>query len=435
MPEARSALFALEVRRNSHGHAELILLDPAEEPQKEIKLNTVQSNNLPNARRYTFKALWELSEQLDKNRLDLITQLDERRLDLITQTIRQITDNFVRKMNVLQSDIFGRSLPVLRNFVADRAPHLLCLDRDADQDAPLIEVLGGEDILFECLPVFLAPKPIASNDARRYLSTCMRQFLGMSVIVRRTHLSRMCGDLRLLSTPGSGIPIKFFQYAPNGSRPLISFFRYSSLDGVTAEKKFLLDFEKRGKIDFEGPWPMAGATLTGFVNALLRPNLTFSGTTKAIPDQIHHFSCHFESKEDGNDSVFRFRGSETGEIVVKVGDIKDAQVREDLGDPNYLTVIPPLAIVNACSTARDRGLSSLHEMFSRTHRGMMGTEIDIPDEVAAELSKELYEQLLRGNPLGLSLLKARQHILDKYCNPLGLVYTLHANPDLRIAQS
>ena len=65
---------------------------------------------------------------------------------------------------------------------------------------------------------------------------------------------------------------------------------------------------------------------------------------------------------------------------------------------------------------------------------MIGTEIDIADEVAAELAKELYRLLLDGKPLGESLLRARQFVLDKHCNPLGLAYTLYADPDLRIVE-
>src|SRR5262249_10130450 len=119
---------------------------------------------------------------------------------------------------------------------------------------------------------------------------------------------------------------------------------------------------------------------------------------------------------------------------VKLEDIKAQQQKSSI-EPNRPHVVPPLAIVNACSSARDRGLASLHNMLALTHRGMIGTEIDIPDAVAAELSMELYRLLLQKKPLGESLLRARQFLLDKRTNPLGLAYTLHADPDLKIAES
>src|SRR4051794_12385816 len=147
----RSPLFSLEVRRDYHGNAKLLLLDPKEKDQSSTPvLHTIRSTALPIARRRVFERLWDFSEQLD-----------QKRIDLSTRNLRPLTEKFMEDMLELQFDVFGNGLPVIQKFVRKRSPHLLDLSRAADLDAPVVEILGGEDILFECFPIFSTNTPIA----------------------------------------------------------------------------------------------------------------------------------------------------------------------------------------------------------------------------------------------------------------------------------
>ena len=71
------------------------------------------------------------------------------------------------------------------------------------------------------------------------------------------------------------------------------------------------------------------------------------------------------------------------------------------------------------------------EWFLRNgHRGVIGTTALVPDRAAAEFSKFFYKALLARRPLGESIVHARRELLSSYGNPLGVLYVLHADPNI-----
>ncbi len=66
------------------------------------------------------------------------------------------------------------------------------------------------------------------------------------------------------------------------------------------------------------------------------------------------------------------------------------------------------------------------------HRGVIGTETVIPDTFAAVFAANFYKAFLTGEPIGQALISAKRQMVDKYGNPLGMVYTMYADPDLQV---
>ncbi len=97
----------------------------------------------------------------------------------------------------------------------------------------------------------------------------------------------------------------------------------------------------------------------------------------------------------------------------------------------------PFIILNACLTGT---ISPLHTsnwaalFWEHGARGVLATEFHVPDWFAADFSKELYEQLLAGKPIGEAILIVRRHLWEEQRNPLGLAYALYASPSIRIIQ-
>jgi hypothetical protein len=64
--------------------------------------------------------------------------------------------------------------------------------------------------------------------------------------------------------------------------------------------------------------------------------------------------------------------------------------------------------------------------------GFIGTETVMPNDFAAEFSIRFYERLIKGVPIGEAILLTRWDLLRSYHNPLGLMYTLVAEPEIRV---
>jgi hypothetical protein len=91
--------------------------------------------------------------------------------------------------------------------------------------------------------------------------------------------------------------------------------------------------------------------------------------------------------------------------------------------------------LNACGSAfiDPARLTSLPQTFlSEQHRGVIGAATAVPDDLAAEFSTTFYRLLLAGRSLGTALVKARCWIVYEYGNPLGALYALYADPDVRL---
>jgi hypothetical protein len=96
----------------------------------------------------------------------------------------------------------------------------------------------------------------------------------------------------------------------------------------------------------------------------------------------------------------------------------------------------PLVTMNACGSSRMAATSALSFpwLFLRNgNRGFIGSDAEVPDDVAAEFCTALYERfIVRRQPLGVAIHGARNHLLNQYGNPLGIAYSAYADPDLHV---
>jgi hypothetical protein len=90
--------------------------------------------------------------------------------------------------------------------------------------------------------------------------------------------------------------------------------------------------------------------------------------------------------------------------------------------------------MNACNSSTLREEDSPLKLFLElpNNRGFIGAETELPDSFAAPFAIAVYERLLlRLQPLSVALLGARWDLLQRCQNPLGILYTAYADPDLR----
>ena len=66
------------------------------------------------------------------------------------------------------------------------------------------------------------------------------------------------------------------------------------------------------------------------------------------------------------------------------------------------------------------------------NRGFIGTETLISDGFASRFARVFYARLLKRDSVGMALHKAKWALLRGAHNPLGLFYTLYANPELNV---
>lgn len=95
----------------------------------------------------------------------------------------------------------------------------------------------------------------------------------------------------------------------------------------------------------------------------------------------------------------------------------------------------PLFVMNACETGNINPLFTAQfvtTFLNRGARGVVATEWVIPDSFAADFAEQLYGHLLAGEQLGDSLLAARRYFLLTHHNPLGLLYSMYAQPSTKL---
>jgi CHAT domain-containing protein len=95
----------------------------------------------------------------------------------------------------------------------------------------------------------------------------------------------------------------------------------------------------------------------------------------------------------------------------------------------------PLVFLNACGTSAitPGGVASFPSLFLKNgNRGFIGSETRISDKVAAAFSRSFYGEFVAGQSLGEAVKAAKWALLRQYNNPLGILYTNYANPDIRV---
>jgi hypothetical protein len=367
-----------------------------------------------------------LAEQHRKLREDLtrFKQLIGKALPVTDwDRVREAMDLLYQRGRRLLFQLIGpQHWPAVHNLILAACPDW---DQDfVDTPPPLVELQARlEDLVpIELLPLFSGPKP-SQITGPESLSAVAHRFLGFSTIVRR--LFRGCplaGDSLLENSPR--LPVKFFHHA--------------ELLGAQDELQFL---SQQQGIDLEGPWPNEELPRARIVEHLAKhlwnPGSRFNGNTRHPPDQIQHFACHCNTELSAHEEhcLGLAHGPGVGHWI-KIGELQAefldlAEQASRRADREM-----PLIFFNACgSSALDpSGLASFPHLLlhHNRNRGFIGAETQIPDELAGVFSRLFYTRLLQGNPLGAAIHAARWTILRRYNNPLGILYSVYANPDLRV---
>ena len=98
----------------------------------------------------------------------------------------------------------------------------------------------------------------------------------------------------------------------------------------------------------------------------------------------------------------------------------------------------PLVFFNACSSSANdpAEVTSFPKLFLDRfrNRGFIGTETEVPDAVAEAFSRQFYAALLSKLPLGQAVHDAKRSMLVRYRNPMGILYTVYADPDLEVSR-
>lgn len=288
----------------------------------------------------------------------------------------------------------------------------------------LIEVDGPLQgfLPFEFLPLFSTAAPEEIRDLES-LITMAHRFVGFSFFVRR-HLT------------GEGIPRQ--RVLENDPKLPIRFFQHAGLGGARIEAEF---FRTRSRFfDLRGPWPgeelEEAAVRSGLAGCLWDPCLPFEGHERQSPDQVQHFACHCDTEvEDSEDGSLELSHDGTTRRRIKIKDLELSLI-EYLGASLGDRPIMPLVFLNACASSVEdvRQMASFHRFFleQNRNRGFIGTETRVPDAVASTFSKYFYSQLLTGSSLGTAIHTTRWKLLERHRNPLGLLYTVHADPEIRV---
>jgi hypothetical protein len=142
---------------------------------------------------------------------------------------------------------------------------------------------------------------------------------------------------------------------------------------------------------------------------------------------LAYFYCHARGGAVGGNEYEEFL-----ELMTK-GDAQPSKIApEDFGP--VVWTHHPMVIINGCHTAgfSPRALSPFVRVFMGRHAGgVIGTEIDVWEELAGEFVQLFAREFLKGTSAGDALRLARLALLARN-NPLGLVYTLYAAAQLAL---
>lgn len=272
----------------------------------------------------------------------------------------------------------------------------------------------------EFLPLFKVDSWPKTDDFDLF-AEAVRRFPAFSTIVRRQFLdARVSQNIVLQNNP---------------KLPLRCFYN-QSLAGANAEVSFFQNNDSH--IDLSGPWPTKLLDkedfATSIVSHLRYGNHTFEGLERDYVDQIQHFTCHCKIDEASSpDSELLL--SKGNSVRIFELESKLLILKKNHPEP---TQEAPLIFLNACDSAVNipMAITSFPRFFldNNGNRGLIGTEIGVLDGYAAEFSKAFYSSLLQGNSLGRAVYDTKWKLIREKNNPLGIVYTIYADPDLHVSR-
>jgi len=368
--------------------------------------------------------LWEVGEDPKFNPFGLVTWTRKRAQRKRWKAIRQAVRLLYELGESLSIDLFDDDTWQAGEFFNRACGAWKSLNPEKVEYLPVIEVNAsvGDIVPIEFLPLLNpAAKPPESISDVGALEQALRPFVGFSTVVKRNF----------------DMENRELEELPNSGRLPVKFFRYPKLACAGQEFNWLKENEL---IDLDGPWPNDEAMKTkDFASDLARhiwvhDGQRFDGTFRDSPFQVLHFACHCDTTEDDTDShslIF----DDGKDFEVSQLDLKSRRKR-------YLPEIlecqddaHPLIFLNACgsSVVDPSGVTSFPELFlEHGSCGFIGTEAAIPDEVSEAFSAQFYSAFMEGRPLGMAVQLAKMRLLRDHRNPLGILYTIYANPDMRV---
>ncbi|HZN20789.1 MAG TPA: CHAT domain-containing protein [Micromonosporaceae bacterium] len=273
----------------------------------------------------------------------------------------------------------------------------------------------NEHLPWELLPVF-EHRHIPSAATVADLDAACRPFGGFAALVERRLPKRV--PLRTILDTSRGLGVRFFYHA-----------RY---DGAQAELGFLR--AHAGPIRLRGPYPDGSCPTPSIGQQLRDPTLDDGGRPTDLADHVVHFACHCDTlsprpdeyafhlaDEDGNSTRVSVRQLLNELVLAAPWADDDAQM--------------PVVFVNACDSAAldsQCGTGLLTPFDKNRNLALIGTVASVPDQLAAGFSQRVYAHLLGGGTLGAALFEARRFLLLRHANPLGILYCLYGNADLRM---
>jgi CHAT domain-containing protein len=144
---------------------------------------------------------------------------------------------------------------------------------------------------------------------------------------------------------------------------------------------------------------------------------------------IIHFACHtrapIQGSRDPTNEQFCLLLSKSNDLALWISDL-------------YMTRLGnhPLVVLNACGTTPrevDATWNMVNAFLQNGACGVVTTECEVPDALAAAFTLQFYPLLLAGHELGVALFETRHKLLrPPNHNPLGLLYAMYAHPKTRI---
>ena len=301
-------------------------------------------------------------------------------------------------------------------------------------DAPPFNLIQVEMPRESGIPVDFLPildyaryRPPAAAENINTLGELACSFLGFSSIVRRHIAAAPIRATILENIPR--LPMKMFIYRRS--------------KGARDEQKYLIGHPD---IDMDEGWPRpnhdlpSDAHFADHLAAYLWEAKTRFGKDKPEeehPDQICHFSCHSETKLKEPSSHYTIKlgqGGALGNRTVDLMSLTNAISRarsQNYSDRKQR----PLVFLNSCGSANldPTAATSFPELFLQNgFTGFIGTEAVVPEDYAAAFAQEFYANMLSQELLGKAMLATRWNLLKAYNNPMGLIYSAFAEPEISV---
>lgn len=344
-----------------------------------------------------------------------------RKWGLITEGVRRLyalaydlADDLFRGATREVAHIFQNALKVPQSLRLDQVENL-----------PLIEVNArvNEFVPIEFLMLLEDyPQPPEKITKFEELENALRPFVGFAnAVVKRNIDTRPRHEADELHADPL-LPVKLFAHPR-----------------LWKAGKSLVRLKKNNRIELDDTRPKPESIPPGGFPCHVAEHLwvhdgrRFDGTTLGRPFQVQHFACHFETGGDDPMTKNSLILDEGDDRRVSLSSLKGCRQRQDY--ERYMQLARPLVFLNACGSAvvDPANVTSLLEfLMDYGSCGFIGTEALVPEEVAEAFAGVFYEAFLAGRPLGLAIQTAKRRLLEEHQNPLGILYTVYANPDMMV---